>query len=172
MKGESCVLPLAGRVMMTMVTIKLVFTEHPLCQVPHWALATEQMARRRGWGEHHRKRSSAPAHQLLSNWGSEATVRGAQMALLPALWGSEVTGRLEGGAGGHSSHPPHRSRLVTRAGRPGDTHHPLEGRGDEAAVHGDEGAADIGLGVGTEGAVSRGLRVPTAPWYGPWGPPG
>ena len=40
MKGESCVLPLAGRVMMTMVTIKLVFTEHPLCQVPHWALAT------------------------------------------------------------------------------------------------------------------------------------
>ena len=40
MKGESCVLPLAGRVMMTMVIIKLVFTEHPLCQVPHWALAT------------------------------------------------------------------------------------------------------------------------------------
>lgn len=30
---------------------------HFICALSlHWALATEQTARRRGWGEHHRKR--------------------------------------------------------------------------------------------------------------------
>lgn len=38
-RRRSCVLPLASRVMMTMVIIKLVFTEHPLSGA-HWALAT------------------------------------------------------------------------------------------------------------------------------------
>lgn len=41
MRGESCVLPLASRVMVTMVIITLVFTKYPLCvRCPggHWPL--------------------------------------------------------------------------------------------------------------------------------------
>lgn len=46
--------------------------------------------------------------------------------------------------------------LATQNRCPGDTYYALEGRRDEAAVHRDEGAADVGLqGRGREGVVSR-----------------
>lgn len=60
-------------------------------------------------------------------------------------------------------------RRAPRAGPGGHTHHPLKGGWDEATVHGDERAADVGL-QGRAGGVSSGLGstlLPTAPPTGP-----
>lgn len=51
--------------------------------------------------------------------------------------------------------PAQGTTVVARERCPGDTHYALEGRRDEAAVHRDEGTADVGLrGRDREGVVS------------------
>lgn len=71
------------------------------------------------------------------------------------------------------SHCSHSGQLLSHGNMPGDTYYALEGGGDEATVHGNEGAAHVGLwgreeGQGGGGEHNPGVR--SAPHAAPPGP--